>query len=703
VTDPAVLAQRARDRAAIRSRNQTAAVADIGDIPAVADPERREACRLDLHRFLTTYFPASTGLSPFSEDHTRVIGRIQRCVLEGGLFVNAVYRGFAKTTISENAAIWATLYGHRRYVPVFGGEASLAEGNIESIKLELSENDLLYGDFPEACHAIRKLEGKPQRCASQTYQGQLTHIGWTADEIVFPSIPDAPGAGAILTAKGITAASRGMKHKRADGTQQRPDFIIIDDPQTEESASSPVQIKKRLTVIRKSILKLGGHSRKLAVVMNATVIEPDDLVDQLLDQRLFPSWQGERIKMVRKFADVHETLWLNDYRQLRNTYDPDTLGDQQRAHREATAFYRANRAKMDAGCVVSWMHCFDHETELSAIQHAYNLLIDDGPEVFASECQNEPIRVEEANEASISAKDICAKTTGRSRGEIPATASHVVAFIDIQKNVLFWSVMAVGDDFSGEIVDYGTFPDQKRRYFGLADVKRTLQKETKTDSTEAAIYAGLDACVSMLMNRAWKREDGADLKPERIGIDANWGESTDVVYQFCKQSPHAGLLLPCHGRFVGAMSKPFGEYHRKPGDRSGLNWRMPNVQGKRSVRYVLFDSNWWKSFLFSRLRVPMGGRGCLSLFGAEAEEHQMFADHLLAERGEPVTAKGRTVTQWTMRQVGLDNHWLDCAVGCCVMGSISGASLSENTVQRIVKRHKVKLSELQKAKHGARR
>ena len=61
-----------------RSREQSASVADIGGLPAVVNPERKEACRYDLFLFLTTYFPNSTGLKPFSDDHRRVIERIQR-------------------------------------------------------------------------------------------------------------------------------------------------------------------------------------------------------------------------------------------------------------------------------------------------------------------------------------------------------------------------------------------------------------------------------------------------------------------------------------------------------------------------------------------------------------------------------------------------------------------------------------------------
>ena len=78
---------------------------------------------------------------------------------------------------------------------------------------------------------------------------------------------------------------------------------------------------------------------------------------------------------------------------------------------------------------------------------------------------------------------------------------------------------------------------------------------------------------------------------------------------------HAGVLLPSHGRYVGASSKPMTEYRKQPGDRLGLNWMMPNVAGKRAIRHVIYDSNYWKSFIHARLAVPLGDKGNLSLYG----------------------------------------------------------------------------------------
>ncbi|MSR56790.1 MAG: hypothetical protein EXS05_03855 [Planctomycetaceae bacterium] len=157
-----------------------------------------------------------------------------------------------------------------------------------------------------------------------------------------------------------------------------------------------------------------------------------------------------------------------------------------------------------------------------------------------------------------------------------------------------------------------------------------------------------------------------------------------MIYQFCRQSAYAGIVVPSHGRFVGASSFPFSEYKRKPGDRLGLNWRIPGVQGRRAVRHVVFDTNFWKTFIHSRLAVPMGDRGCLSLFGNNPDAHRLFAEHLTAEYRVKTQGRGRTVDEWKSRPERFDNHWLDCIVGSAVGASMCGCSAlgSEQPVKR---------------------
>ena len=217
---------------------------------------------------------------------------------------------------------------------------------------------------------------------------------------------------------------------------------------------------------------------------------------------------------------------------------------------------------------------------------------------------------------------------------------------------------------------------------------------------EGAIYAGLEALTAEYLSRSWKREDGAEIKIDRCLIDANWGQSTDLVYQFCRQSAHSAVLLPSHGKYIGATSQSFSEYKRRRGDRIGSHWRIPNVQGRRQVRYVLIDTNYWKSFVHARLAVAMGDRGCLSLFGHKPDEHRLFAEHIVSEHPISVEARGRTVEEWKIRTVALDNHWLDCLVGCTVAASIQGAGLPGLESRRVQPRQRIRLSDLQRNRRG---
>ena len=257
-------------------------------------------------------------------------------------------------------------------------------------------------------------------------------------------------------------------------------------------------------------------------------------------------------------------------------------------------------------------------------------------------------------------------------------------------------VAAWEDDFTGYVVDYGTFPDQKRPYFTLRDARHTLAVATKASGLEGAIYAGLEKLTSDYLVREWRRDDGAMLRIERCLIDANWGSSTDVVYQFCRQSAHAGIVMPSHGRFVGASSQPFSEYKRKPGDRIGHNWRVPSVHGKRAVRHIVYDTNFWKTFVHARLAVPMGDRGCLSLFGDNPAQHRMFAEQLTAEYRVKTEGRGRTVDEWKLRPERGDNHWLDCLVGCATAASMQGVALLDTGGSAPPKRERVSFAELQR-------
>lgn len=683
--------ERHKDRARERQAAQSRSGRDIGEIPPVADPERRAACERDFRKFCETYYAPSFSLA-WSEDHLEVIRTIEQAVLDGGLFALAMPRGSGKSTISECACVWAVLFGHRSFVVLIGAESKHAGEMLESIKTDLESNDMLGEDFPEVCYPIARLEGIANRCKGQTCNGEQTRITWTQDEIILPTVVGSKASGTILKVAGITGRIRGMKHKTADGKSVRPDLVIVDDPQTDESARSRSQCQAREAILSGAILGLAGPSKRIAGVMPCTVVCPGDMADSILDRAKHPEWQGRRMRCVYDWPE-REDLWQ---RYLEMRADGLRAGDDGKA---ATEFYRDNREEMDRGHRVAWPERFE-PGELSAIQSAYNRRLLHGEAGFQAEYQNDPLPLESSDVVELTPDQISGRINQIDRGIVPIQAVRLTGMIDVQGSALYWLVAAWEDDFTGYVVDYGCYPDQGRPYFTLRDLQRKLA-DLHPGGLEAAIFGGLKTLTESLLTRQWRR-DGADavVQIERLLIDANWGDSTDVVYQFVRQSGRSAILLPSHGKGIGAGSAPMADWHRKPGERHGANWRISQGQG-RPVKHVTYDSNFWKSFAHARLATPLGGPGALTLFGGSPSRHRMLADHLTAEYRVRTEGRGRTVDEWKLRVDRPDNHWLDCLAGACVAASIQGSTVPE-MVERKAKKERVKFSDIQRQRRGRR-
>lgn len=679
-----------KDRARERQAGQSRAGRDIGEIPPVANPERRASCERDFRAFCESYFAPSFSLA-WSRDHLTVIARIEQAVLHGGLFALAMPRGSGKSTLCETACVWAVLCGHRTFVALIGAESKHASEMLEAIKTELETNDLLIADFPEVCYPIAKLEGIANRCKGQLYQGEQTRITWTQDQIILPTIEGSKASGSILKVAGITGRIRGLKHKRADGVPIRPDLVIIDDPQTDESARSRTQCQAREAILAGAILGLAGPDRRIAGVMPCTVVCPGDMADAILDRAKHPEWMGERMRLVYAWPE-REDLWQR-YGEMRA--DGLRAGDDGEAAHE---FYLANRDDMDRGAEVAWPQ--RHKpNEASAIQSAWNIRLMNEA-AFMAEYQNDPLPLVRDEVAELTADQIIDKINRIERGVAPIQAVRLTGMIDVHGTVLYWLVAAWENDFTGYVLDYGTYPDQHRAYFTLQDSQRKLE-DVHPGGMEASLYAGLSTLAEYLGNRVWTQDGGGQMSLERLLVDANWGDSTDVVYQFCRQSSRTGILMPSHGRGIGPDNAPMRDWPVKPGDRAGHNWRIS--QGRaRSVKHVTIDSNFWKSFLHARLAVPLGGRGCVSLFGDSPSRHRLLADHLTSEYRVRTEGRGRTVDVWHPRPGKPDNHWLDCFAGCAVAASIQGCTLPEMQ-QTAPARRRVKFSDVQRQKQrGAR-
>lgn len=681
--------QRHKHSSAVRSRLKSLTGRDIAPLPPIADPKRRAAAGPSFKAFCETYFPEIFSL-PWSVDHLKVIRKIELAITQGGLFAMAMPRGSGKTSLCKAACLWAALFGYRDFIALIGSSETHGQSLLHDLKLQLETNPILAADFPEVCYPIAALEGIANRCRGQLFNGRRTYIEWTADKIVLPTIPQSPASGAILTVAGITGQIRGMTHQRPDGKVARPDLVIVDDPQTDESARSPSQCAAREAILAGAILGLAGPGKKISGIMPCTVIRRGDMADNILDPHKHPEWNGERMKLIYAFPK-NESLWKK-YAELRaESFRRGGRGE------EATEFYRQNRQAMDEGAVVAWPERHNPD-ELSAVQYVMNLKLQD-EQAFWSEYQNEPKAAHPMDEAEMTADEIAAKINRLPRGTVPVGATVITAFIDVHQNLLYYCVTAWTPRCDGFVIDYGTSPEQPYPYFTLQDAVHTLARKYPNTGIEGTIYRALTDLTEKLLGREWPGEDANTVfRIQRCLIDANWGQCTDLIYEFCRRSRHAAVLLPSHGRYIGASGRPIHTLTPKPGDRTGLNWRISPSQ-TRHIRHVIYDTNFWKSWLHARLRTATGDKGALSLWGDIPATHRLFADHMTAEYRVPVTARDRTVDEWRQRPGNPDNHYLDCLVGCCVAASIEGVNLMD---PQQTTRQKISFSQLQMERRACR-
>lgn len=663
-------AKRAGD--ALRWSRQTSEdIRDIGPPPAVQNPRRRRQAMRSLECFLMSYFRAAFPLR-FSDDHRTAIKLLESVCDNGGLYAFGMPRGFGKTTICTRAALWALLTGRRRSVAIIGATEGKARKILENIKKAVCWNRALYADFPNELHGLPQLNGQNKRAAGQICKGAHTLPSLMTSRIVFPTADHNPISGVIVSTCGITGDIRGLVHDRLDGTVIRPDLVILDDPQTKESAQSALQTNTREETIYADVLGLAGPGQEIAAIMPCTVIHKDDLADRMLTN---PQWQSTRGKMLYRMPD-NLPLWDENI-QIRN----EGLRVQQ-SRAAGDRHYLANRAAMDVGGQVGWPERKSEKRgergDISALQHAMYLYYQN-PKAFAAEYQNEPID-ESASADAPTFRGLADKLTRLPRGFAPSWAHWLTIGIDTQLRYLVYVVLASAPGFTSCVIDYGAWPGQSRAYFDRNNAHPTLQTECPNSTQYAgALFHGLQGLTSSLLSRQWQQDGRGVLSISKAIIDSGGHENAgEVVFNFCRQSPFAAVLMPSKGVGIGAKARPMRDWPKPKDNREqmGQDWLIKLPENHRAVKHVRIDVNSWKTFMAARAAAAAGETGRLEIFGERPEQHQMFFDHLAGESPTATFGQGRHLWEWTSIP-NRENDYLDALVMAGVGASMCGAALKD--------------------------
>jgi hypothetical protein len=638
--------------------------------PPPAIKSQRTRLEKDLPRWLK-HHGGEAFASPWSADHERMMEKIASAVSvnKGGMFAFAMPRGHGKTTLMKWSMLYAMLTGQRKYIMVISATDDLAHDFLDFAKMQLLESESLYLHYPHVCEYIRKTEDKAIKARHQLWiHGERSGITWSVKKLIFPSVTDEgqnkkngllitaaeakpyPCNGAILEVRGLTGAIRGKTKDHISGEVLRPEFVILDDPQTGESAESTTQCNMRERRITGDVLGLAGPKKRIAAVMPCTIIRKGDLADRFLDHKQHPEWQGETCRLINVWPAAQDTLW-KEYERI---YREET--GEGRGFGAATEYYKAHQTEMDAGAEVSWKHRV-RDGEISALQTAENLLIETGPQFWA-EYQNEPKDVTTSGYKIEPAK-VAAHQAPLNKGAVPDRARILVAATDINRSGLCWVVVAFDQQMSAHVCLYGRYP-------GNADV---WPENAPALARAQGIFKALTGLSNHIAGLPFART-GQIFKPSRMLIDR--GYEPDAVHKFCQQASAPFRLIPCRGF---AASK----YGPRKGTLVGAPFENCHITESPLGQYIAFNADAIREIMQRAWLGDAGMPGGATLYRDDPRQHIDFSEHICAEiLRQKYQTDGGTRWEWSFSggpEKRVPNDWADAMS----MAYVGAASAGLNT------------------------
>lgn len=332
---------------ALRSQIQAA----TQPFPADKKAQRARTARAehDMELFGRTYFPHYIS-SPSSALHKYFCKRypemIETAIITGvgDKEADGAPRGNAKSTWATFILpLWSAVFGKRKNILIVSETNAQATDFIQAIKLEIESNERLKQDYPY-------FAGEGSR--------------WQADDIITRNGVRIFGAGAGQKIRGTRHGSR------------RPDLVILDDMENDESVESADQRKKLANWFNKALMKVGAKYTVYIVV--GTILHAESLLSDLLNR---PGWKGHKFKAVIRFSQ--SKLW----EQWEAIFRDITVGKED-AEKKADAFFEKHKAEMLKDTEVLWPEQEDY-------YYLMKMRVTDGAAAFDSEKQNEPLNPED--------------------------------------------------------------------------------------------------------------------------------------------------------------------------------------------------------------------------------------------------------------------------------------------------------------------
>lgn len=618
------------------------------DLVAVQNPSRRERCRADLMMFMLEYFPHRVR-DP-QQAHREMVADYQSAILSKQSVVPMLHaeadpRGFGKTTTCDLAIIWAAFYNHRGFLLYLGARAENAEARLKAIAAEILNNKALAEDFPDLVGWLMDTHrGDPRRAP-----------------------PDYPWSAALMRLPtGVVIAGRGMDSSITGLNQfgRRPEFVVMDDVETMDVASSANEMKRCEDRINLEVLHLHERGKPAAYFFINTIRRPDCIAQRLTDPKLSPAWRGRRRAALIKEPNDKEK-W-DRFIELcgPNPAAPgaDRLADEtvtaaaigisvadfselQEPRRNALRYYAAHKLEMDAGAEL-----------LDPIRMPlWSLYLDRASDETAFQCelQNNPPADENQRTTELDVAHILERKIGTPRYVVPLWCEFLTMSIDVGSNVLHWECDAFGANGLNQLVDQG---QQETNLNAGGEYKMTDDARVRGDMVKAAVKAALSE-LHARASLGWKNARGEPIYPALIGVDCGGTAETfawyETVLAFCASTPR---FVPLKGQ--SPWSTPTADA------AMGRNWicRTENNPGRR----VDCNVDQYKMAAARAYEAPMRTAAGELAAGARilhADAPHAYAKQQTSERYietiNPKLVVGKELKVGWNHVQGVANHWWD--------------------------------------------
>lgn len=435
-------------------------------VPYRTPPANIRATRTRMERNLEKwlrYYLADRFKWQFGDGHRKIINAAKRAIKQQTPITVAAPRGDGKTSVLWGIALYWVLTGKCRFPFVIGWKSDVGRESVEQWLQALSENERLAEAYPNICDVFREsTAGLRLKRLTREEGGEPcgANVRKSENLIILPAAIERSATGkitrrtgqAVLGAGSINGSIKGKNIGLVDGSNLRPDLVLLDDPQDVPTANSPAMIKSTISAIDYGVRSLSDAKKRLVITAAVTCVKRGDVAEYLLTR---PGTEAIRYGQILQWPDGWDDVdgatrrhWA-EWNRLRVEGLENLDGG-----KAARRYYLDNRKAMTRGMKVSWNERKtenDPDAFYAAMWDYYDL----GEAVFMAERQNEPM-TEGATLFTLTPETIVERTNHEIKANVvPEWANTIIASTDINRSyAMKTTLLAFGTGRRAQVLDY---------------------------------------------------------------------------------------------------------------------------------------------------------------------------------------------------------------------------------------------------------